>query len=62
MKKNILILQIILWLVFVAISLFLLITANSLTLKILQALIMIVGTLNLILAVLNYKKGENNGK
>ncbi len=62
MKKNILILQIILWLVFVAISLFLLITANSLTLKILQALIMIVGTLNLILAILNYKKGENNGK
>lgn len=62
MKKNILILQIFLWLVFVAISLFLLITANSLTLKILQALIMIVGTLNLILAILNYKKGENNGK
>lgn len=62
MKKNILILQIILWLVFVAISLFLLITANSLTLKILQALIMIAGTLNLILAILNYKKGENNGK
>lgn len=62
MKKNILILQIILWLVFVAISLFLLITANSLTLKILQALVLMVGTLNLILTILNYRKGENNGR
>lgn len=62
MKKNVLVLQIILWLLFVAISLFLFITTHRTTLKILQSLILIVGTLNLILSILNFKKGENNGR
>lgn len=62
MKKNVLVLQIILWLLFAAISLFLFITTHRTTLKILQALILIVGTLNLILSILNFKKGENNGR
>ena len=56
MKKNVLVLQIILWLLFVAISLFLFITTHRTTLKILQSLILIVGTLNFILSILNFKK------
>ncbi|MDO5015303.1 MAG: hypothetical protein Q4E28_05060 [Clostridia bacterium] len=62
MSKRILILQILLWLIFTAISIVLLVLATTNLFKVLQALVLVIGIINLIFAILNYKKGVGNGR